>query len=56
VTLSNDTVESNSASSAGGGIYIASLATVYIDPFTLAHVINNTAAIDPNIDGTYIET
>ncbi len=56
VTLSNDTVESNSASSAGGGIYIATAATVYIDPFTLAHVINNTAAIDPNIDGSYIET
>jgi hypothetical protein len=56
MTLSNDTVESNSASSAGGGIYVASLATVYIDPFTLAHVINNTAAVDPNIDGTYIET
>ena len=56
VTLSNDTVESNSASSAGGGICIASLATVYIDPFTLAHVINNTASTDPNIDGTYIET
>jgi hypothetical protein len=56
VTLSNDTVESNSASSAGGGICIASLATVYIDPFTLAHVINNTAPTDPNIDGTYILT
>jgi hypothetical protein len=56
VTLSNDTVESNSASSAGGGIYIATAATVSIDPFTLAHVINNTASTDPNIDGTYIET
>jgi hypothetical protein len=56
VTLSNDTVESNSASTAGGGIYIASLATVFIDPFTLAHVINNTASTDPNIDGTYILT
>jgi hypothetical protein len=56
VTLSNDTVESNSASSAGGGIYIASSATVYIDPFTLAHVINNTASTDPNIDGTFILT
>jgi hypothetical protein len=56
VTLSNDTVESNSASSAGGGIYIAPLATVSIDPFTRAHVINNTASTDPNIDGTYILT
>jgi len=55
VTLTNDTVESNTASF-GGGIYIASGATVFIDPFALAHVINNTAATDPNIDGTYIET
>jgi len=30
-------------------------ATVDIDAFTLANTINNTAAIDPNIDGTYIE-
>ncbi len=56
VTLTNDTVESNSASSAGGGIYIVSSATVYIDPFTVAHVVNNTASTDPNIDGTYILT
>jgi hypothetical protein len=56
VILNNDTVASNSAGSAGGGIYIFSGATVYIDPFTVANVINNTAAIDPNIDGTYIET
>jgi len=56
VTLNNDTVGSNLAGSAGGGIYIFSGATVYIDPFTLANVINNTAAIDPNIDGTYIDT
>jgi len=56
VTLTNCTVASNTANGYGGGIYIASGATVYIDPFTLAHVINNTAATDPNIDGTYIET
>jgi hypothetical protein len=57
VTLASDTVESDVASgtySSAGGIYIATAATVYVDPFTLAHVINNTAAIDPNIDGSYI--
>jgi len=56
VTLVNDTVTANTAVYAGGGIYIASGATVYIDAFTLAHVINNTAPTDPNIDGTYIKT
>jgi hypothetical protein len=47
----------------GGGLYIASMATVYIDAFTLAHVISNTASPPgsevgsyPNIFGTYIET
>ena len=55
VTLTDCTVQSNTAAY-GGGIYIASLATVSIDPFTVAHVINNTAATDPNIDGTYILT
>jgi hypothetical protein len=46
----------------GGGLYIASMATVYIDPFTLAHVISNIASPPgsqigsyPNIFGTYIE-
>ncbi len=56
VTLVNDTVESNYAAPAGGGIYIASGATVYVDAFMLANTINNTANVDPNIDGTYIET
>jgi hypothetical protein len=54
--ITSDTVESNVASGAysyAGGIYIATAATVSVDPFTLAHVINNTAAIDPNIDGSY---
>ncbi len=41
VTLTNCAVESNTATY-GGGIYIASAATVYIDPFTLAHVIDDT--------------
>ena len=47
----------------GGGLYIASMATVYIDAFTLAHVISNTASPPgsevgsyPNIFGMYIET
>jgi hypothetical protein len=55
VNLVNDTVTANAAGYAGGGIYIASGAAVSIDAFTLAHVIKNTAAIDPNIDGTYIK-
>jgi len=43
-TLSNDTVESNRAGyyGAGGGIYIASGATVYIDSFTVTNTIDNT--------------
>jgi hypothetical protein len=44
------------AESSGGGIYIATAATVYVDPFTLAHVIDNSASTDPNIDGKYIVT
>jgi len=46
----------NGVSGYGGGIYIASAASVSLDSFTVAHTINNTARIDPNIDGTYIET
>jgi hypothetical protein len=39
----------------GGGLYIASGATVDIDAFTLAHLINNTAATsDAEIHGPYI--
>jgi hypothetical protein len=43
----------------GGGIYIESGATVYIDSFTVAHTINNTDSFGlnsstANIDGTYI--
>jgi hypothetical protein len=38
----------------GGGLYIDALATVYLDTFTQANVINNTAtASDPNIHGTW---
>jgi hypothetical protein len=47
---------SSQATSYGGGLFIAIAATVDIDAFTLANVINNTAVIDPNIDGTCIET
>jgi hypothetical protein len=65
VVLTTTTVNNNSAvpgdgssqaTSYGGGLFIANAATVDIDAFTLANVINNTAVIDPNIDGTYIET
>ncbi len=62
VTLANDTVESNTASGTagyGGGIYIVSGATVYLDSFTVANTINNTDnsglnGSTANIDGTYI--
>jgi hypothetical protein len=60
VTLCNDIVENNVAltfaAGGGGGIYIASAATVYIDAFTLAHVISNTTdgKVD-NIDGPYTQ-
>jgi len=41
----------------GGGLFIASGATVDVDPFTLKHVIDNTVSTNyPNIFGTYIET
>jgi hypothetical protein len=53
LTLSDDTVQSNTAATAGGGFYIASGAAVYLDAFTRANVINNTAPTDPNIDGSY---
>jgi hypothetical protein len=43
----------------GGGIYIASSTTVYLDAFTVANTINNadssgTNGTTANIDGTYI--
>jgi hypothetical protein len=34
----------------------ASGVTVYLDAYTVTHTTNNTAAIDPDIDGTYILT
>ena len=52
----NSAVPSERATGYGGGLFIGSGATVDVDAFTLANVINNTAPIDPNIDGTYIET
>jgi adhesin HecA-like repeat protein len=67
VTLCSDTVEYNTAKGSinsptaqgyGGGIFIASAATVYIDSFTVANTINNTDSSGTNgstanIDGTY---
>jgi hypothetical protein len=67
-TLCNDTVQSNSvttpgygvvATTAGGGIYTGSGATVYNDAFTVANTIKNTDNLGTNgptanIDGTYI--
>ncbi len=46
---------SSRATGYGGGFFIANGATVDIDAFTLSNVVNNTAPIDPNIDGTYFE-
>jgi hypothetical protein len=38
----------------GGGLYIDALATAYLDAFTQANVINNTASTsDPNIHGPW---
>jgi hypothetical protein len=59
VTLSGDSVEYNTASAygttSGGGIY-NSQAKAYLDSYTVTHTTNDTAAIDPDIDGTYILT
>ena len=60
MTLTNDTVESNTASyGLGGGLYIVSTAIVYLDSFTVANTINNTDdsglnGRTANIDGRYI--
>jgi hypothetical protein len=60
VSLRNDTVQNNAArtifaGSFGGGLYIyadgVGPSTVYLDTFTVAHTINNTAEVDPNIGG-----
>jgi hypothetical protein len=66
VRLTTTTVSSNRAQGGthtygpgfglGGGLYIAAGAglTVYIDSFTLQHVIHNTTStFDPNIYGSY---
>jgi hypothetical protein len=66
VTLREDTVDANAATGGagsalgagglgeGGGIYIDTPATAYLDAFTMANVINNTALTSyPNIDGSY---
>jgi hypothetical protein len=62
VTLCGDTVQANTSnlygSANGGGIYIRD-ATVYIDPFTVAHTTNNTDisgqnSSTDNINGSYI--
>ena len=60
VTLRNDIVTGNSAlqgagaTGEGGGLSIATAASVSLDAFTQANVINNTASTAyPNIDGSY---
>jgi hypothetical protein len=63
VTITTSTVTNNVAFAeyipgiGGGGIYIASESTVYLDAFTVANTINNTAdGPAANIDGTYLLT
>jgi hypothetical protein len=67
VTLTNDTVQSNTATDLGGGLYIAPPppppspnkgATVYLDTFTVDNTLNNTDSSGlngstANIDGSY---
>jgi hypothetical protein len=56
VSLHNDTVTSNTAKGTtnyGGGLDLAG-GTVYLDAFTQANTLNNTAGIGPNIYGSYI--
>jgi hypothetical protein len=67
VTLLNTSLSNNSATGGvaggttatdglgkGGGLYIAALASVSLDDFTVANTINNTASVtDPNIYGSY---
>jgi hypothetical protein len=38
----------------GGGLFIQSGASVFLDDFTVAHTDHNFADIDPDIDGTYV--
>jgi hypothetical protein len=57
-TLTNDQMNSNTATLFGGGLYIASGATVSLDSFTIANIINNTDSSGlngptANIDGSY---
>jgi hypothetical protein len=70
LTLCTDTVQSNTATGLslsywpvgqayGGGLYIESGATLYVDAFTVANTINNTDSSGTNgntanIDGSYI--
>jgi hypothetical protein len=56
LTLHNDTITGNSAQGSfgsGGGLVIGGQITACLDAFTVANVVNNTAASDPNIEGSY---
>jgi hypothetical protein len=58
VTMRDDSVTGNSANGHArgfsGGLYIASAATVYLDAFTVANIVNNTASgISNDIYGAY---
>jgi hypothetical protein len=71
VTMCSDTIAFNVASGGaggsgapsgqgeGGGIYIASKTTVYLDAFTVSNALNNTDSsgtngTTANIDGSYV--
>jgi hypothetical protein len=56
LTLHNDTITSNSAHGnfgSGGGLVIGGQIPACLDAFTVANVLNNTAASDPDIEGSY---
>jgi hypothetical protein len=62
-SLCSDTVQFNTAAGGsgstngqgyGGGLCIQSGATAYLDASTVASIIDNSADVDPNIDGTYV--
>jgi hypothetical protein len=62
-SLCGDTVQFNAAVGGsgstdgqgyGGGLYLQSGATAYLDASTVASIIDNIADIDPNLDGSYV--
>jgi hypothetical protein len=46
-------VTENTANAPGGGLYIAPPATVYLDAFTLANIVNKGVGAGNDIYGSY---